>query len=163
MPLIDIMIDQIAITRAAVEDGGEVIPAWRITTPEDPYLVFTRFDHDTPEQRDRVLLLISRFMTWKMATSFVFTAETWLGAEETREGDNALLCIGVSHHERLGLVQRIRRRDPSSSACLNGCCLIRSTRLTSGCCRPAPARSRRKRSRNSLLSSARMASWRWCG
>jgi len=59
-----------------------------------------------------VLLLISRFMTWKMATSFVFTAETWLGAEETREGDNALLCIGVSHHERLGLVQRIRRRDP---------------------------------------------------
>jgi hypothetical protein len=36
------------------------------------------------------------FMTWKMATSFVLTAETWLGAEETREGDEALLAIGVS-------------------------------------------------------------------
>jgi hypothetical protein len=35
-------------------------------------------------------------MTWKMATSFVLTAETWLGAEETREGDEALLAIGVS-------------------------------------------------------------------
>jgi hypothetical protein len=53
-------------------------------------------------------------MTWKMATSFVLTAETWLGPEETREGDEALLVIGVSHHERLGLIQRITGRDPVS-------------------------------------------------
>lgn len=46
-----------------------------------------------------------------MATSFVLTAETWLGAEEMREGDEALLAIGVSHHERL-VVQRITGRDP---------------------------------------------------
>lgn len=31
--------------------------------------------------------------------------------EKTREGDEALLAIGVSHHERLGLVQRITGRD----------------------------------------------------
>ena len=59
-----------------------------------------------------MLLLVSRFMTWKMAMSFLLTAETWLGAEETREGDEALLAIGVSRHERLGLVQRITGRDP---------------------------------------------------
>ena len=53
-----------------------------------------------------MLFLISRFMAWKMAASFVLTAETWLGAEKTRYGDGALLAIGVSHHERLAVLQR---------------------------------------------------------
>jgi hypothetical protein len=51
-------------------------------------------------------------MTWKMATSFVLTAETWLGAEIARSGEEALLAIGVSHRERLGLVQRITGHEP---------------------------------------------------
>jgi hypothetical protein len=75
------------------------------------YLVFTRFDHDKPEQRERALFLISRFMAWKMATSFVLTVETFLGPEETRSGNEALLVVGVSHHERLAAVQRLRRAD----------------------------------------------------
>ena len=54
MALIDIMIDQIGTARTIVEDRAEVIPAWRINTPEGAYLVFTRFDHDKPEQRERV-------------------------------------------------------------------------------------------------------------
>jgi hypothetical protein len=111
MSLTALMIEQIGAARTIVEDGAEVVPAWRINTPEGSYLVFTRFDHDKPEQRERLFVLISRFMTWKMATSFVLTAETWLGAEGTREGDEALLAIGASHHERLGLVQRITGRD----------------------------------------------------
>src|SRR5436190_23344849 len=112
MSLTALMIEQIGAARAIVEDGAEVVPAWRINSPEGSYLVFTRFDHDKPEQRERLFVLISRFMTWKMATSFVLTAETWLGAEKTRQGDEALLAIGVSHHERLGLMQRITGRDP---------------------------------------------------
>ena len=112
MSLIDIMIDQLSSTRMFVEDGGAAIPVWRIATPEGSYLVFTPFDHDKPEQRERVLLLISRFMAWKMATSFVLTAQTWLGAEATHPGDEALLIVGVSRHERMGLVQRITERDP---------------------------------------------------
>jgi hypothetical protein len=114
MSLTALMIEQIGAARTIVEDGAEVIPAWRINTPEGTYLVFTRFDHDKPEQRERVFLLISRFMTWKMATSFVLTAQTRLGAETTRSGDEALLAVGVSHRERLGLVQRITGRDPVS-------------------------------------------------
>jgi hypothetical protein len=114
MPLIDIMIDQIASARTIVEDGAEVIPVWRITTPEDAFLVHTHFDPEKPEQRERALLLISRFMAWKLATSFVLTAETWLGSEVTRSGDEALLIVGVSIHERLGLLQRITGRDPAS-------------------------------------------------
>ena len=120
MSLTALMIEQIGAARTIVEDGAEVIPAWRINTPEGTYLVFTRFDHDKPEQRERVLLLISRFMTWKMATSFVLTAETWLGAEETREGDEALLAIGVSHHERLGWCRGSQDAIQSASVCQSG-------------------------------------------
>ena len=39
------------------------------------------------------MFLISRFMAWKLATSFVLTAETGLGAEVTRSGDEALLQV----------------------------------------------------------------------
>ena len=49
-------------------------------------------------------------MAWKMATSFVLTAEPWLGAD----GVDALHIIGVSVHERLAVVQRIKRGDDVS-------------------------------------------------
>ena len=83
--------------------------AWRITTPEGSYLILTRFDHNKPGQRERALFLISRFMAWRMATSFVLTAETWLGSAVTRSGDEALLVVGISYHERLAAMQRFRR------------------------------------------------------
>jgi len=65
-----------------------------------------------PEQRERVMLLVSRFMAWKLAMSYVLTAEVWLGPEFKHGGEEAILSVGVSRHERIGLVQRIRHRDP---------------------------------------------------
>ena len=38
------MLEQLAVGRRIVEDGEEVVPAWRITTPEGTFLIFTRFD-----------------------------------------------------------------------------------------------------------------------
>ena len=114
MPLVDIMLDQLATARRIVEDGHEVVPARLINTPEGSYLVLTRFDPDKESQRERALLLVMRFMAWKLATSFVLTAETWLGAEVTRSGKEAILVVGVSHHERRGVMQRIRRTIPVS-------------------------------------------------
>jgi len=111
MSLVDIMLEQLAIARRIVEDGAEVVPAWRITTPEGTFLVFTRFDRNKEGQPERALLLISRFMAWKMATSFVLTAEFWLGPGMRRSGAEALLVVGVSHHERHAVMQRIRCRD----------------------------------------------------
>jgi hypothetical protein len=105
----DIMLKQLAMARSIVEDGAEVIPAWRITTPDGSYLILTRFHTDKQEQRERVLLLITRFMAWRMATSFVLTAETFLGPEVTRSGEEALLVVGISYHERLAAMQRLRR------------------------------------------------------
>jgi hypothetical protein len=90
-------------------DGHEVVPTWHILTPEGAFLIVTRFDQDKPQQRERVLSLVPRFMAWKLAIAFVLTAETWLGPERTRSGEEALLAIGVSQHERLGVIRRLRR------------------------------------------------------
>lgn len=102
------MLDQLGVARRIVEDHQEVVPAWRITTPEGTFLIFTRFDTAKPEQREHAISLINRFMVWKMATSFVLTAETWVGAD----GEDALFIIGVSRHERMAALQWIKRGDP---------------------------------------------------
>jgi hypothetical protein len=82
---------------------------WRIFTPEGDFVILTRFDPDKPGQRQRMLALIPRFMAWKLATTFVLTAETWLGPERARSGEGAVATIDVSHRERLGVIRRIRR------------------------------------------------------
>ena len=112
MSLVDIMIDQLGTARKILGDGQEVVPAWRISTPEGAYLVLVRLDQDAPEQRERAFLLVSRFMKWKLATSFVLTSETWLGSKPKPGSEEAILAVGVTRHERIGLIQKIRGRDP---------------------------------------------------
>jgi hypothetical protein len=111
MSLASIMIEQLGMTRRVVENGEEVVPRWRIATVGGDFLVLTGFDTDKPEQRRRALSLIKRFMIWKMATSYVLTAETWLGAAVAHPADEALLSVGVSHYERLAVFQRIQRTE----------------------------------------------------
>ena len=112
MSLVDIMLDQLATARRIVEDGAEVEPAWLITTSEGSFLVLTRFDPDKPEQRERVLFLITRFMAWKLATSFVLVAESWVGPVISRSGLEVLFVVGVSRHERRAAMQKIVREVP---------------------------------------------------
>ncbi len=109
MSLVDIMLEQLAAARRIIQDGHEVVPAWLITTPEGPFLVLTRFDPDSEGQRERALHLISRFMAWKLATSFVLTAVIGLKAGRKRGGEEALLVVGVSFHEHRAAIQKIRR------------------------------------------------------
>jgi hypothetical protein len=94
---------------AVVRDGHEVLPSWRVFTPGGDFFILTRFDHNKPEQRERAFALVPRFMAWKMATAFVLTAETWLGPERTRSGEETVLAVGVSRRERLAVIQRVRR------------------------------------------------------
>ena len=118
MSLATIILEQLEVARRIIEDGHEVVPAWRIMTPEGAFLIFTRFDTDKPEQREYAIVLISRFMAWKMATSFVYTVKTWIGPEQRRVvGDETFLVIGVSHQERLAaLLDRRRALIAGSSA-----------------------------------------------
>jgi hypothetical protein len=105
----DLMLADLERGLAIARDGHEVVPAWRILAPDGDFLVLTQFDPDKPEQRERAFALVPRFMAWKFATGFVLTAETWLGPERTRSGEEAVLTIGVSHHERMAVIRRIRR------------------------------------------------------
>ena len=59
-----------------------------------------------PRQRAIVLAAVK---TKPSAALNRATAETWLGPERTRSGEEAVLTIGVSHHERMAVIRRIRR------------------------------------------------------
>ena len=108
------MLDQLATARRIVEDGQEVDPAWLINTPEGTYLVFTRFDPDKPEERERALYLITRFMTWKLATSFVLNATIGLNEADAmhallvKRADALVGCTeGSSEEARLRRARRL--------------------------------------------------------
>jgi hypothetical protein len=109
MSLRELMLADLERGLAIVRGGQEIIPAWRIVTPEGTWQIAARFDPDRPEQRDRILALVPRFMAWKLASAFVLTAETWLGPQRARSGEEAVLTIGVSRCERLGVIRRVRR------------------------------------------------------
>jgi hypothetical protein len=109
MSLRELMLEELARGLQIIRDGHELVPVWRILTPEGEFTILIRFDPDKPEQRERMLALIPRFMAWNLATAFVLTAETLLGPERTRSGEEAVETIGVSHRERLGVIRRIRR------------------------------------------------------
>jgi hypothetical protein len=91
-----------------VRGGHSVVPAWRVLAPDGDFIILTQFDSDKPGQRERAFALVPRFMAWKLATGFVLTAETWLGPERTRSGEEAVLTIGVSRHDRMAVMRRIR-------------------------------------------------------
>ncbi len=110
MELKTIMLVHLASCENILKDGHDLIPSWLVTGPEGSWLIFTRFDHDKPEQLQRLLYLMNRFMAWKLATGFVLGMEAWLGPEKTREGEEALFAIGVTRTERLAVMRRIRRR-----------------------------------------------------
>jgi hypothetical protein len=100
MSLRDLMLEDLARGLAMVKDGREIVPTWRIMTPEGDYMILTRFDPDKPEQRERMLTLVPLFMAWKMAFAFVLTTETWLGPERSWRsvcrGRSGLVSSGVS-------------------------------------------------------------------
>jgi hypothetical protein len=38
--------------------------------------------------------------------------QTWLGSKPKPGSEEAILAVGVTRHERIGLIQKIRGRDP---------------------------------------------------
>jgi hypothetical protein len=104
-----------------------------------------------------MLVLVPRFMAWKLATAFVLTAETWLGPERTRSGEEAVATIGVSHRERLGVMRRVRRIPGLVFMPLFG--RNHSTKPIFGCCRQGQWRLRPKKPRCLRPCSVKMASY----
>lgn len=108
MDLADALTEQLAAARRVVTSGSVVIPAWRIGTPDGEYLILTQYDETEPEQIQRGLYLIGRFMAWKLATSFVHTAEGTHRDERGREHEH-IVGAGISRAQVIGARQRIMR------------------------------------------------------
>jgi hypothetical protein len=109
MSLRDYMLADLARVFRVIRAGAEAVATWRIFTPSGDFVITTRFSPDAPDQRELALTSVPRFMAWKLATAFVMTGEAWLGPERKRSGEEAVMAIGVSHTERLGVIRRIRR------------------------------------------------------
>jgi hypothetical protein len=109
MSLRNLMLEDLERGLAIFRAGHEIVPSWRILSPEGDFVIVTPFDPDKPDQREQMLALVPRLMAWKLATAFVLTTESWLGPERTRSGEEAVLTIGVSRHERLGVIRRVRK------------------------------------------------------
>jgi hypothetical protein len=109
MSLRNLMLEDLERGLAIFRAGQEIVPSWRILSPEGDFVIVTRFDPDKPDQREQMLALVPRLMAWKLATAFVLTTESWLGPERTHSGEEAVLSIGVSRHERLGVIRRVRK------------------------------------------------------
>jgi hypothetical protein len=110
------MLADLELALGIVRDGHEVVPAWHILAPEGDFVILMRFDHDKPEQRARMFELVPPLHGLE-ARQRLLTAETWLGPE--RSGEEAVMALGVSHQERLGLIRRLHRTPaPDTGPCL---------------------------------------------
>lgn len=105
--------DQMETGRRVIASGHTVVPAWRIGTPDGTFLILTRFDEAKPEQRERALALVGRFMVWKLATAFVFMAEG-TGRDELGADHDYLTAAGISRDAVIVARQRIHRTSPAA-------------------------------------------------
>jgi hypothetical protein len=80
--------------------GVEIDPQFRIATPDGDYWIALTLPNDEAE-RFRRLALVTDFMALKCSPGFVL-------ATEIREPD-AVVAIGVTHAERIGVLSRIGR------------------------------------------------------
>jgi hypothetical protein len=109
LSLIDGMLEQLAVARSLIEAGQPAVPAWRIYSPDGTWIVLTPFDMEDDFERKRVLAELARFMAWRMAVGFIVTAETYLDIGDKPFGQAALLAIGITRRERIGVVLHIQR------------------------------------------------------
>lgn len=123
--------EQMDTGRRIIASGAVVVPAWRIGTPEGVFLILTRFDEGRPEQRERALALVARFMAWKQATAFVFMAEGTGRDAQDREHDY-LTVAGISRSEVLVERRRIDRTMATTAVSIHTSVDIGSVERFSG-------------------------------
>jgi hypothetical protein len=106
-----IMLEELERSIEIVRSGAKVFPRWRIwCADEDEHVIVTQFANDD-EEGTRTIRLLSRFMAWRLATSYIMAGETWLGSENAQD-DEALICVAAARESISGAMRRIRR-EPS--------------------------------------------------
>src|SRR5262245_2215459 len=75
MTLYDLLTAEIEVSEHVIADGEQLIPRFRILSPEGQFVILMDLAPDANE-RERRLTLVARFMTLKMAFGFVLSTET---------------------------------------------------------------------------------------
>jgi hypothetical protein len=96
------LLTHLASCEKMLRSGEDIIPSWHVMGAEGDWLIFTRFDNDKPEQLERLLYLMNRFMAWKLATGFTLGMEAWLGPDKTRQGGRGAVCDCDNSHRKVG-------------------------------------------------------------
>ena len=95
-----VLADLLRAQRLIVRIDDEIDPQFRIASPEGDWWIGMTLQPELAERR-RQMVLVSRFMAWKLSPSFTM-------ASELAEPD-AVICVGVSHRESHGAVSFIER------------------------------------------------------
>ena len=105
MSLRDVMLKDLERGLAIVRDGHEIVPAWRILTPDGDFVILTRFDPDKPDGRV-VEPLVAALRDPRLATVERAQIATLLG--RTGAPRAAPLLVELTRAQDLGL----RRAGP---------------------------------------------------
>lgn len=100
------ILEELCISRKAIDAGEKVIPRFHIQTPTGNYTVLMPPDDDTGP-RSALFKPIWLFMVWKEATGFILSLET--------EIPHVLTAIFVSRRGAIGAQQFITRAPLSFS------------------------------------------------
>lgn len=99
-----IMLEELALSERIVRDGYEIVPRFRILTPEGQWSVFVPLPDDMAE-RERRFRLVGAFMAWKLATSFIL-------CNELHEPD-AISAAFIGRDDRAVVLRKIIRKPLS--------------------------------------------------
>jgi hypothetical protein len=95
-----VLADLLRAQRVILRIQDEIDPQFLIASPDGDWWIAMTLQPDLAARR-RQMRLISKFMAWKLSSAFTM-------ASELMEPD-AVICVGVSHRERYGVLSRIER------------------------------------------------------
>ena len=98
------LLEELAISEDIVRKGVEVVPRFRVTTPDGDYRILMPLSDDMAK-RERGMRLMGAFMAWKQASAFVL-------ASELKEPD-AIVAFAACRDGHAA-VMRLIEREPLS-------------------------------------------------
>ena len=92
--------EELARSERIVASNFDVMPRFRIMTPDGDYSILVPM-LDDPQDRLARLKLVTGFMAWKMATAFVVAGEN--------TDPNGIFCFAITHDYVDGVYRMIQR------------------------------------------------------
>lgn len=100
------ILEELALSERIVRDGHEVVPRFRVITPEGHWTILDQLPDDLAE-RARRFNLVSAFMAWKLATGFILSNELY--------GPDSITAAYIGRDDCALLLRKISRKPLSFS------------------------------------------------